>query len=66
MAAREYPDHFPVFLGDDVTDEEGFVRLRALGGVTVKVGEGDTAAEHQVGSPADVVALLRDMFVCLF
>jgi len=57
--ASESPDHLPVFLGDDVTDEEGFVRLRALGGVTVKVGEGSTAAEYRVDSPADVVALLR-------
>ncbi|MBB5236064.1 trehalose-phosphatase [Deinococcus budaensis] len=57
--AGMHPDHLPVFLGDDVTDEEGFVRLRALGGVTVKVGEGETAAEYRVGSPADVVPLLR-------
>ncbi|KEF34544.1 haloacid dehalogenase [Deinococcus sp. RL] len=57
--AEVHPEHLPVFLGDDVTDEEGFVRVRALGGMTVKVGEGDTAAEHRVGSPADVVTLLR-------
>ncbi|WP_104989527.1 trehalose-phosphatase [Deinococcus sp. NW-56] len=57
--AQMHPEHLPVFLGDDVTDEEGFVRLRALGGVTVKVGGGDTAAEYRVDSPADVVALLR-------
>lgn len=57
--AEAYPTHQPVFLGDDVTDEEGFVRLRALGGVTVKVGEGPTAAEYRVADPAEVVALLR-------
>ena len=57
--ARECPDLLPVFIGDDVTDEEGFVALRELGGVTVKVGEGETAAQFRVEGPAEVVALLR-------
>lgn len=57
--ALTHPLHLPVFLGDDVTDEEGFVALRGQGGVTVKVGAGDTAAEYRVDSPAEVVALLQ-------
>jgi trehalose 6-phosphate phosphatase len=46
-----------VYLGDDVTDEDGF---RALGArdLTVKVGEGETAARFRVAGPEDVVALL--------
>jgi trehalose 6-phosphate phosphatase len=46
-----------LYLGDDVTDEDGF---RALGpdDVTVKVGGGDTAARFRVGSPADALAVL--------
>ncbi|CCG05749.1 trehalose-phosphatase [Blastococcus saxobsidens] len=46
-----------VYLGDDVTDEDGF---RALGpdDVTVKVGAGDTAARFRVAGLADAVALL--------
>ncbi|MGY1602052.1 trehalose-phosphatase [Geodermatophilus sp. SYSU D00815] len=49
-----------VYLGDDVTDEDGF---RALGpdDVPVKVGEGPTAARHRVADPAAVVALLEDL-----
>ncbi|HEX6998787.1 MAG TPA: trehalose-phosphatase [Gammaproteobacteria bacterium] len=45
----------PVFLGDDVTDESGFAAVNALGGVSVKVGRGETAAGWRL---ADVEAVL--------
>ena len=47
-----------LYLGDDVTDEDAF---RALGpdDVTVKVGDGETAAAHRVADPAAVRALLE-------
>ena len=46
-----------LYLGDDVTDEDGF---RALGpdDVTVKIGDGDTAARYRVGHPTDALAVL--------
>ena len=56
--AREFPAHRPVFLGDDLTDEEAFEVLHGEGGVTVKVGDGPTLAEHRVAGPAQVVTLL--------
>jgi trehalose 6-phosphate phosphatase len=45
--AREHPSHIPVYLGDDVTDEDAF---RALDepAVTVKIGEGETAARYRL------------------
>jgi trehalose 6-phosphate phosphatase len=47
-----------MYLGDDVTDEDGF---RALGpdDVTVKIGEGATEARHRVPDPAGALALLQ-------
>jgi trehalose 6-phosphate phosphatase len=47
-----------VYLGDDLTDEDGF---RALGpsDVTVKIGDGETAARHRVPDPAGALAVLE-------
>ena len=46
------------YLGDDVTDEDGF---RALGpdDLTVKIGEGATEARHRVPDPAGALAVLE-------
>lgn len=47
-----------LFVGDDVTDEEGFLAMEP-GDVTVKVGEGDTAARFRVAGTRVVVAMLE-------
>ena len=59
--AAAHPDRTPVYLGDDVTDEDAFAALQALRlpTVTVKVGPGETAAGHRLDGPDDVVAYLR-------
>jgi trehalose 6-phosphate phosphatase len=49
-----------VYLGDDRTDEDAF-RVLSPGDLTVKVGEGETAARYRVADPAAVVVLLEAM-----
>lgn len=47
----------PMFIGDDITDEAGFVVVNQLGGVSVRVGESEgTAARYRF---ANVDAVIR-------
>ena len=49
----------PVFIGDDVTDEDGFLAVQELGGTAVIVGERrPTLATRKLGSVAAVLELL--------
>jgi len=47
-----------MYLGDDVTDEDGFRALRP-DGLTVKIGDGPTDARYRVADTAGALALLR-------
>jgi trehalose-phosphatase len=48
-----------LFAGDDTTDEQAFAVLDDdAGDVTVKVGDGPTAARHRVGGPGPLAELL--------
>ncbi len=47
-----------IYLGDDVTDEDAFMRMRRPEDVTVKVGTGSTAARHRVDDEEAAAALL--------
>ena len=56
----EHPGRTPVYLGDDVTDEDAFRALATRAdAVTVKVGEGETTATHRLADVEAVVAYLR-------
>ncbi|WP_133770593.1 trehalose-phosphatase [Enterovirga rhinocerotis] len=52
-ALMEHPPYLgriPVFAGDDRTDESGFEAVNALGGISIKLGDGPTAAAHRLPS----------------
>lgn len=44
----------PIFFGDDVTDEDGFRALPRWGGIGVKIGDGETAAQCRMRDPAEL------------
>ncbi|HEV7254056.1 MAG TPA: trehalose-phosphatase [Mesorhizobium sp.] len=48
----------PLMLGDDVTDEDAFAAAEALGGISVKVGEGPSRARLRAPGPSAVRAWL--------
>lgn len=51
----------PVFVGDDVTDEDGFAAAEALGGFGVLVGRrSPTAARHRLSGVTSVLDWLED------
>ena len=59
MGDAPFEGRAPVFLGDDTTDEDGFLVVQRLGGEAVKVGDGATSARYRLAGPDAVWAWLR-------
>ncbi|MBQ1543913.1 trehalose-phosphatase [Caulobacter sp. CCUG 60055] len=60
MAERPFAGHAPVFVGDDLTDEDAFAAARDLGGFGVLVGPGrPTAARFRLPDVEAVLAWLE-------
>lgn len=61
MREAPFSGRIPVFVGDDVTDEDGFAAVNDLGGYSIRVGESDnTTARFTFSSVSAVIGWLRE------
>lgn len=58
MQLPPYAGRRPVFIGDDVTDEHGFAAVNALGGLSIRIGDGETRAAGRIASPTTLRSIL--------
>ena len=64
MAQPPFEGRHPVFVGDDVTDEDGFAAVNELGGTSVRVGsDGQSLATRTLPDVNAVRRWLMDLFV---
>lgn len=61
MEVAPFAGRRPVMIGDDTTDEDAFEVTNQLGGLTVKVGAGDTVAQCRLASVEAVHEYLKEL-----
>lgn len=62
MRQPPFAGRVPMFLGDDVTDEDGFAIVNQMGGLSIRVGgPATTLAQQRLPSVSQAIAWLRDV-----
>ena len=54
LQQEPYRGRRPIFAGDDLTDENGFKTVNAHGGLSIRIGAGETIALERLGTPSDL------------
>lgn len=49
-----YRGRRPIFVGDDLTDEHAFKTVNAHGGLSIRIGGGETVARERLGTPEEL------------
>jgi len=61
MATPAYVDRRPVFIGDDITDEDGFETVNAMGGLSIRIGaDRESLATIRLASPTALRHILLE------
>ncbi len=59
MREAPFTGRIPVFVGDDLADEKGFLAVNAMQGVSVKIGQGSSQARYRLPDVEAVYAWLE-------
>ncbi|HEY8539496.1 MAG TPA: trehalose-phosphatase [Steroidobacteraceae bacterium] len=64
MQLPPFAGRTPLFIGDDLTDEDGFAVVNELGGISIKVGDSpSTLAQRRIPTVRDVWTWLENLSV---
>jgi trehalose 6-phosphate phosphatase len=58
LTQAPYHNRRPIFIGDDLTDEQAFEAVDSLEGISIRIGPGPTRARYRVGTPPALRTLL--------
>ena len=66
MELERFKNGFPIFIGDDATDEDGFKFINEIGGLSIKVGEsGNSEAKSYLRDVDETRAWISNFLKCI-